>query len=61
MDDRCKTRYPILLLHGAGFRDLKRPLYWGRIPGALEAHGAAGWGIRSPALPPWERPTGAAG
>ena len=41
MDDRCKTRYPILLLHGAGFRDLKRPLYWGRIPGALEAHGAA--------------------
>lgn len=51
MDACCKTRYPILLLHGAGFRDLKRPLYWGRIPGALEAHGAAlyygqqdGWG-----------------
>ena len=41
MDDRCKTRYPILLLHGAGFRDLKRPFYWGRIPDALEAHGAA--------------------
>lgn len=41
MDACCKTRYPILLLHGAGFRDLKRPFYWGRIPDALEAHGAA--------------------
>lgn len=41
MDTCCKTRYPILLLHGAGFRDLKRPLYWGRIPCALEARGAA--------------------
>lgn len=37
----CKTQYPILLLHGAGFRDLKMPLYWGRIPGALKAHGAS--------------------
>lgn len=37
----CKTKYPILLLHGAGFRDLKMPLYWGRIPGALKAHGAS--------------------
>lgn len=37
----CKTKYPILLLHGAGFRDLKMPLYWGRIPRALKAHGAS--------------------
>ncbi len=41
-DDRsCATKYPILMVHGAGFRDLKWPVYWGRIPGALEARGAA--------------------
>ena len=40
-DESCKTRYPIVLIHGAGFRDLKWPVYWGRIPGALEKHGAA--------------------
>lgn len=34
------TKYPILLLHGAGFRDLKWPLYWGRIPAALTGMGA---------------------
>ncbi len=33
----CHTRYPIVLIHGAGFRDWG---YWGRIPKALEAHGA---------------------
>ncbi|MBR1757422.1 MAG: hypothetical protein IJ744_01675 [Lachnospiraceae bacterium] len=36
----CNTKYPIVLIHGAGFRDLKWPVYWGRIPGVLEAHGA---------------------
>ena len=36
----CKTRYPIVLVHGAGFRDLKWPIYWGRIPKALEHRGA---------------------
>lgn len=36
----CRTRYPILLLHGAGFRDLSIPLYWGRIPSVLENRGA---------------------
>ena len=30
-----KTRYPVLMVHGVGFRDLKWPLYWGRIPNAL--------------------------
>ena len=40
-DDSCRTKYPIMLLHGAGFRDLKLPVYWGRIPGVLEKHGAA--------------------
>lgn len=29
------TKYPILMLHGVGFRDLKWPLYWGRIPSVL--------------------------
>ena len=33
-------RYPILMLHGVGFRDLKWPLYWGRIPRALTGMGA---------------------
>ena len=41
MDGRCApTRYPILMLHGVGFRDLKWPLYWGRIPKALTGMGA---------------------
>ena len=31
----AKTKYPVLMLHGVGFRDLKWPLYWGRIPAAL--------------------------
>ncbi len=39
-DDLCRTKYPIVLIHGAGFRDLPWPVYWGRIPKALEAHGA---------------------
>ena len=34
------TKYPILMLHGVGFRDLKWPLYWGRIPAALRSMGA---------------------
>ena len=39
-DRSCQTRYPIVLIHGAGFRDLKWPVYWGRIPAALEKRGA---------------------
>ena len=34
------TKYPILMIHGVGFRDLKWPLYWGRIPNALTEMGA---------------------
>ena len=37
----CQTRYPISLVHGTGFRDVKGISYWGRIPKALEAHDAA--------------------
>lgn len=33
------TKYPVLMLHGVGFRDLKWPLYWGRIPNALAEMG----------------------
>ena len=38
--DDCGTRCPVVLIHGAGFRDLKWPVYWGRIPGVLRQHGA---------------------
>jgi len=40
MDADCATRYPILLIHGTGFRDWKHVGYWGRIPEVLRSHGA---------------------
>ena len=40
MEPSCATRYPLVLIHGAGFRDLKWPVYWGRIPKELEKRGA---------------------
>ena len=36
----CSTKYPILMVHGIGFRDRKLLNYWGRIPAALEKRGA---------------------
>ena len=36
----CKTKYPILLVHGIFFRDFKLLNYWGRIPKELETNGA---------------------
>ncbi len=36
----CKTKYPILLVHGVFFRDHKYLNYWGRIPKELEINGA---------------------
>ena len=36
----CKTKYPILLVHGVFFRDFKHFNYWGRIPKALKVNGA---------------------
>lgn len=36
----CKTKYPILLVHGVFFRDYKYFNYWGRIPKELEENGA---------------------
>ncbi len=39
-DKVCKTKYPILLVHGVFFRDSKLLNYWGRIPRELERNGA---------------------
>ena len=36
----CKTKYPILLVHGVFFRDFEHFNYWGRIPKELERNGA---------------------
>ena len=36
----CRTKYPILLVHGVFFRDSKYLNYWGRIPAELEKNGA---------------------
>ena len=40
MGDSCKTLYPVVMIHGMGFRDMKYINYWGRIPKALEENGA---------------------
>ena len=36
----CATKYPILMVHGVFFRDVRAFNYWGRIPQALEKNGA---------------------
>ncbi|NLK88018.1 MAG: triacylglycerol lipase, partial [Clostridiaceae bacterium] len=36
----CKTRYPLLLVHGVFFRDSRFFNYWGRIPSELKKNGA---------------------
>lgn len=36
----CKTKYPIVLIHGVFFRDSRFFNYWGRIPEALTRNGA---------------------
>ena len=38
--DLCATRYPLLLVHGIGFRDLRYFNYWGRITRELKRNGA---------------------
>lgn len=35
----CKTKYPILLVHGVFFRDFRFFNYWGRIPDELKKNG----------------------
>jgi triacylglycerol lipase len=41
VSDRCSTRYPVVLLHGLGYRD-DMPLLasWGRVPDWLKSAGA---------------------
>ena len=36
----CKTRYPLLMVHGVFFRDFRYVNYWGRIPRELTRNGA---------------------
>ena len=36
----CKTKYPILMVHGVFFRDFRYLNYWGRIPKELNRNGA---------------------
>ena len=36
----CKTKYPIILVHGIFFRDFEKINYWGRIPEELVKNGA---------------------
>lgn len=36
----CKTKYPILLVHGVFFRDFEKLNYWGRVPDELIQNGA---------------------
>jgi triacylglycerol lipase len=36
----CKTKYPVLLVHGVFWRDWKYRVIWGRIPDELVANGA---------------------
>jgi triacylglycerol lipase len=36
----CRTKYPLLLVHGIFWRDWQAFNYWGRIPKELEANGA---------------------
>ena len=38
--DLCQTRYPLVMVHGILFRDLKYFNYWGRIPKELIRYGA---------------------
>lgn len=39
-DAVCRTKYPILMVHGVFFRDFRYFNYWGRIPKELEQNGA---------------------
>ena len=39
-DQICKTKYPILMVHGVFFRDSEHLNYWGRVPSELIKNGA---------------------
>lgn len=40
MSNDCSLKYPLLMVHGMGFRDRKHLCYWGRVPKRLESLGA---------------------
>ena len=40
MSSDCSLKYPLLMVHGMGFRDRKHLCYWGRVPKTLESQGA---------------------
>lgn len=40
LSETCKTKYPLLLVHGVFFRDSNIINYWGRIPKTLKLRGA---------------------
>ncbi|NLZ45453.1 MAG: triacylglycerol lipase [Clostridiales bacterium] len=37
----CQTKYPLMLVHGIGFKDWRYFNYWGRIPKELKKNGGA--------------------
>ncbi len=39
MNNDCNLKYPLLMVHGMGFRDRKHLCYWGRVPQTLESMG----------------------
>lgn len=39
-EELCKTKYPLLFVHGVFFRDFHFLNYWGRIPEELQKYGA---------------------
>lgn len=41
LEGKCQTKYPVVLIHGTGFRDRKILNYWGRIPKYLTQNGCA--------------------
>ncbi len=38
--EQCRTKYPVVLIHGIGWKDLKMAEYWFRVPPYLEERGA---------------------
>ena len=39
-NELCKTKYPVLMVHGVFFRDVRFFNYWGRVPQELQRNGA---------------------
>lgn len=48
-------KYPVLFVHGMGFRDRKLFCYWGRTPKAFEARGCQVFLPDRTAVTPWRQ------